>query len=152
MLQHRAVLEKNSKFRQRLNEVLPLDDGQLKDVSLLNGAPISHIESRIFVGDEDLDGAIMQVERLKGYINKLELQIYEMNEKVSELIENVRMRIHRPSSDKQTAIKLHHSFSLLQTQQLERENKSLKVESESMNSVAKMVTDNMKESIETNKR
>lgn len=35
---------------------------------------------------------------------------------------------------------------------MERENKTLKVESENMNSVAKMVTQNMKESIETNKR
>lgn len=99
MLQHRAVLERNAKFRQRLNEVLPLDDGgQMRDISLLNGAPISHVESRVFVGDEDLDGAIMQVEKLKGYINKLELQIYEMNEKVSELIENVRMRGHLPAA------------------------------------------------------
>lgn len=40
----------------------------------------------------------------------------------------------------------------LQTQQLERENKTLKVDSGNMNSVAKMVTQNMKETMETNKR
>lgn len=88
---HKAILEKNAKFQQRINELLPGDEA-LKDASLLGGGPISHIESRVFVGDEDFDGAIMQVERLKSYINKLELQIYEMNEKVSELIENVRIR------------------------------------------------------------
>lgn len=93
--QYKQMLEKNSRFRQRLNEVLPLEDGlQARgDASLIMlkglGGPISHADSRIFVGDEDMDGAIVQVENLKNYINKLELQIYEMNEKVSELIEIV---------------------------------------------------------------
>lgn len=97
--QYKQVLEKNSRFRQRLNEVLPLDDGlQARgDASLIMlkglGGPISHADSRIFVGDEDMDGAIVQVENLKNYINKLELQIYEMNEKVSELIEIVSGRL-----------------------------------------------------------
>ena len=95
--QYKAILEKNAKFRQRLNEVLPADDAHLNDTSLLTtgsngGAPLSHIDSRLFVGDEDLDGAVMQVEKLKNYVNKLELQIYEMNEKVAELIENVSPR------------------------------------------------------------
>lgn len=97
--QYKQVLEKNSRFRQRLNEVLPLEDGlQARgDASLIMlkglGGPISHADSRIFVGDEDMDGAIVQVENLKNYINKLELQIYEMNEKVSELIEIVSGRL-----------------------------------------------------------
>lgn len=87
--EYRNILEKNAKFAQRLNEVLPLDDGQPKDMSLIMGTPLSHVESKVFVGNEDFDGALLQVEKLKSYISKLELQIYEMNEKVSELIENV---------------------------------------------------------------
>lgn len=92
-VQYKQMLEKNAKFRQRLNEALPMDDGLLKDASLImvNGlcSSLAHADSRLFVGDEDMDGTILQVEKLKSYINKLELQIYEMNEKVSELIENV---------------------------------------------------------------
>lgn len=76
---------------------MPVEDALLKDASLMitggvGGGPISHTDSRIFVGDEDMDGVIVQVEKLKNYINKLELQIYEMNEKVAELIENVSGR------------------------------------------------------------
>lgn len=92
-VQYKQMLDKNAKFRQRLNEALPMDDGQLKDASLMMinglGSSLAHADSRLFVGDEDMDGTILQVEKLKSYINKLELQIYEMNEKVSELIENV---------------------------------------------------------------
>lgn len=109
---YRSLLEKNSKFRQRLNEVLPQDDGQLRDVSLLGGgAPISHIDSRIFVGDEDYDGAILQVEKLKNYINKLELQIYEMNEKVSELIENVSFPFPIHHHHRRTPLNMQYTLS-----------------------------------------
>lgn len=90
------LLEKNAKFRQRLNEALPIDDGLLKDASLIGiggEGKIQHADSRVMVGDEDLDEVIGEVEKLKNYVNKLELQIYEMNEKVSELIENVSLII-----------------------------------------------------------
>lgn len=96
-IEFRALLEKNVKFRQRLFEVMPVEDALLKDASLMMmTGGVSHTDSRIFVGDEDMDGVIVQVEKLKNYINKLELQIYEMNEKVAELIENVRESLRTP--------------------------------------------------------
>lgn len=89
-MEYKSLLEKNAKFRQRLTDALPIDDGLLKDASLIIGdGKIQHVDSRVLVGDEDLDEVIGEVEKLKNYVNKLELQIYEMNEKVSELIENV---------------------------------------------------------------
>lgn len=37
-----------------------------------------------------LDGLIMELEKLKSYLNNVELQLYEANEHISDLMEKVR--------------------------------------------------------------
>uniref|UniRef100_A0A1I8NPQ7 Shootin-1 n=1 Tax=Stomoxys calcitrans TaxID=35570 RepID=A0A1I8NPQ7_STOCA len=63
---------------------------------------------------------------LKNAMNTVELQLYEANEKVAELIENQ-----------------HH---------LDEENENLRTENTNLTKVAKLLTENMKESVETSKK
>ncbi|XP_065354159.1 uncharacterized protein LOC135948685 isoform X2 [Calliphora vicina] len=63
---------------------------------------------------------------LKNSMNSVELQLYEANEKISELIENQ-----------------HH---------LEEENETLRTENTNLTKVAKLLTENMKESVETSRK
>ncbi|XP_023308784.2 kinesin heavy chain isoform X2 [Lucilia cuprina] len=63
---------------------------------------------------------------LKNSMNSVELQLYEANEKIAELIENQ-----------------HH---------LEEENETLRTENTNLTKVAKLLTENMKESVETSKK
>ncbi|TMW54316.1 hypothetical protein DOY81_000589 [Sarcophaga bullata] len=63
---------------------------------------------------------------LKNSMNTVELQLYEANEKIAELIENQ-----------------HH---------LEEENETLRTENTNLTKVAKLLTENMKESVETSKK
>ncbi|XP_073818245.1 uncharacterized protein isoform X9 [Musca autumnalis] len=63
---------------------------------------------------------------LKNSMNSVELQLYEANEKIAELIENQ-----------------HH---------LDEENETLRTENTNLTKVAKLLTENMKESVETSKK
>ncbi|XP_037945654.1 uncharacterized protein LOC119678073 isoform X2 [Teleopsis dalmanni] len=63
---------------------------------------------------------------LKNSMNAVELQLYEANEKIAELVENQ-----------------HH---------LEEENENLRTENTNLTKVAKLLTENMKESVETSKK
>ncbi|XP_061394701.1 myosin-2 heavy chain, non muscle [Musca vetustissima] len=63
---------------------------------------------------------------LKTSMNSVELQLYEANEKIAELIENQ-----------------HH---------LDEENETLRTENTNLTKVAKLLTENMKESVETSKK
>ncbi|XP_058974082.1 uncharacterized protein LOC101891226 isoform X3 [Musca domestica] len=63
---------------------------------------------------------------LKNSMNSVELQLYEANEKIAELIENQ-----------------HH---------LDEENETLRSENTNLTKVAKLLTENMKESVETSKK
>uniref|UniRef100_A0A1B0GQN6 Uncharacterized protein n=1 Tax=Phlebotomus papatasi TaxID=29031 RepID=A0A1B0GQN6_PHLPP len=73
-----------------------------------------------------MEKMVDEIGKLKAYIGKLELQLYETDEKISDLMEN----------------KL----------ELEKENATLKVENANMTTLAKLVTENMQESIDTSKK
>jgi hypothetical protein len=47
-----------------------------------------------------LDGLIMELEKLKSYLNNVELQLYEANEHISELMEKVRKFMATFSSER----------------------------------------------------
>ncbi|XP_053947184.1 uncharacterized protein LOC128855946 isoform X5 [Anastrepha ludens] len=67
-----------------------------------------------------------EFQTLKNSMNAVELQLYEANEKIAELLENQ-----------------HH---------LEEENETLRTENTNLTKVAKLLTENMKESVETSKK
>uniref|UniRef100_A0A0A1WF50 Golgin subfamily A member 3 n=1 Tax=Zeugodacus cucurbitae TaxID=28588 RepID=A0A0A1WF50_ZEUCU len=67
-----------------------------------------------------------EFQTLKNSMNAVELQLYEANEKIAELLENQ-----------------HH---------LEEENETMRTENTNLTKVAKLLTENMKESVETSKK
>ncbi|CAD6992467.1 unnamed protein product [Ceratitis capitata] len=67
-----------------------------------------------------------EFQTLKSSMNAVELQLYEANEKIAELLENQ-----------------HH---------LEEENETMRTENTNLTKVAKLLTENMKESVETSKK
>lgn len=67
-----------------------------------------------------------EFQTLKNAMNAVELQLYEANEKIAELLENQ-----------------HH---------LEEENETMRTENTNLTKVAKLLTENMKESVETSKK
>lgn len=48
---------------------------------------VSSLETTTLSG---LDGLIMELEKLKSYLNNVELQLYEANEHISDLLEKVK--------------------------------------------------------------
>lgn len=81
---------------------------------------------------------------MKTAMNSVELQLYEANEKISELMENVSVA---------KAFKYFIDYVFCQQHQhLEEENESLRTENINLTKVAKLLTENMKESVETSKK
>uniref|UniRef100_A0A182Q1J2 Shootin-1 n=1 Tax=Anopheles farauti TaxID=69004 RepID=A0A182Q1J2_9DIPT len=74
----------------------------------------------------EVDGLLNEMEKLKSYLNNVELQLYEANEKTSELLEN--------------------------KQQYEESNQKLREENVELKKVARLMSRNMLESIDTSKR
>lgn len=67
-----------------------------------------------------------ELEKLKSYLNNVELQLYEANERISDLLEG--------------------------KQELEEENKNLKTQNAELNNITKLMTANMHETLNTSKK
>jgi hypothetical protein len=58
--------------------------------------PVSFESSRGLInGGSSLD-LMMELEKLKSYLNNVELQLYEANEHISDLLEKVRLALKFP--------------------------------------------------------
>ncbi|KAJ6637831.1 hypothetical protein Bhyg_10562 [Pseudolycoriella hygida] len=75
---------------------------------------------------QTLEQLVIDIGNIRTHLNTTELQLYEANEKISELIENQH--------------------------QLEKENECLKTENVNLEQVAMLMTNGMKESVDTSKR
>lgn len=97
---------------------------------------------------ETVEQLITEIGKIKTQMNNTELQLYEANEKIAELIENVCVKV--------TSKKLKFLYFIyineLQHQHLKEENESLRVENSNLTKVAKLMTNSMKESMDTSKR
>ena len=73
-IEYKEALEANIKLKKKLNEILPngLDDDD-DDKKQSN----------------EVENLMNEMEKLKSYLNNVELQLYEANEKISELQEAV---------------------------------------------------------------
>lgn len=103
---------------------------------------------------------------LKNSMNSVELQLYEANEKIAELIENVSETNKQEklitSNNKQLLIAgylLNNNLLFVfqispphQQHHLDEENEALRTENTNLTKVAKLLTENMKESVETSKK
>lgn len=135
-----AFTEKNRRLRRKLSEIIPA--ATLGGESTVDGAesddePVAEVSavlsrvSTVAAGGTEGPGAKAvevddEMEKLKSYLNNLELQQYEANEKISELLES--------------------------KQQQEEEMKKLRDENVELNKVARLMSRNMLESIDTSKR
>lgn len=104
---------------------------------------------------ETVEQLINEIGKIKTQMNSTELQLYEANEKIAELIENVcetqnRKQLFRRFGDIYSINE--NSLIKLQHQHLKEENESLKVENSNLTKVAKLMTNSMKESMDTSKR
>uniref|UniRef100_A0AAG5CZ25 Uncharacterized protein n=1 Tax=Anopheles atroparvus TaxID=41427 RepID=A0AAG5CZ25_ANOAO len=133
--------EKNRRLRRKLSEIIPVGGGSAIDGAESDDELQSEVgtaSSRVATA-EGVEGARTaastgmkvtevddEMEKLKSYLNNLELQQYEANEKISELLES--------------------------KQQQEEEIKKLRDENIELNKVARLMSRNMMESIDTSKR
>ncbi|KAG5670984.1 hypothetical protein PVAND_001210 [Polypedilum vanderplanki] len=105
------MIEKNKKLQKKLEEILP---ESIKD-------EVSSYES----SRANLD-IMMELEKLKSYLNNVELQLYEANEHIADLLEK--------------------------KQELEAENLNLKSENGELKNLTKLMQANMYETLNTSKR
>lgn len=108
---------------------------------------------------ETVEQLINEIGKIKTQMNSTELQLYEANEKIAELIENVGESGIYEKKKKEIEIVgwvgniwMKNSRIELQHQHLKEENESLKVENSNLTKVAKLMTNSMKESMDTSKR
>lgn len=112
---------------------------------------------------ETVEQLINEIGKIKTQMNTTELQLYEANEKIAELIESVCefsdifIEIYATVGGVQSNPSIYSFiwfFILieLQHQHLKEENESLKVENSNLTKVAKLMTNSMKESMDTSKR
>lgn len=90
-------MEKNKKLERKLEEILP---ESIKDCELLKAFASFQIDEKAFILDQktterqsdspsDSKNILEELEKLKSYLNNVELQLYEANEHISDLLEKV---------------------------------------------------------------
>lgn len=123
-----------------------------------------------------MEKLIVEISNIKTHLNNTELQLYEANEKMSELIETVSwpfqfiVERHLRRNASQFCLLAHKNpdffafecnfFLFLicdlpvttQHHHIQEENESLKVENSNLTKVAQLMTHSMKESVDTSKR
>lgn len=97
-----------------------------------------------------MQNILSELEKLKSYLNNVELQLYEANEHISDLLEKVGKTQIIPAFAKIMTI-IFHKFNW-QKQELEVENLSLKSQNAELDNLAKLMQSNMYETLNTSKR
>lgn len=96
----------------------------------------------------DMQNILGELEKLKSYLNNVELQLYEANEHISDLLEKVKKIWNLKSGEEILII----SSSVKQKQELEVENLSLKSQNAELTNLTKLMQSNMYETLNTSKR
>lgn len=145
------LIEKNGKIRKKLAELLP-EENLFEDTDHPSISEISENSPEPSISD-CMEKMVDEIGKLKAYIGKLELQLYETDEKISDLMENVS-EIGQLTISFILIVKICEIIPLNSWQklELEKENATLKVENANMTTLAKLVTENMQESIDTSKK
>ncbi|CAO1435112.1 unnamed protein product [Diamesa hyperborea] len=122
-VEYTNVIEKNKKLQKKLEEILP--ESIKSDYEAVSfQTPINKLENANI--STDLQNMMGELEKLKSYLNNVELQLYEANERISDLLEG--------------------------KQELEEENKNLKTQNAELNNITKLMTANMHETLNTSKK
>lgn len=127
-------IDKNRKLRRKLSEIVPSgggassDDEESEKSSKSDDQPNHAAEPKpsSAAKEGEIDSLLNEMEKLKSYLNNVELQLYEANEKISELQES--------------------------KQQSEETNIKLRAENAELSKIARLMSANILESIDTSKR
>lgn len=130
-------VDKNRKLKKKLAEIVPTgtasscseDDEGADKPSADNNIPTDSADSTDAAKkskESELDSLLNEMEKLKSYLNNVELQLYEANEKISELQES--------------------------KQQYEETSAKLRAENAELSKIARLMSANILESIDTSKR
>lgn len=92
------VVEKNKKLQKKLEEILPesIKDYEGKEkweiVKIYNRSTdcFTHLTVSQEATKNDMQNIMGELEKLKSYLNNVELQLYEANEHISDLLEKVK--------------------------------------------------------------
>lgn len=104
-----------------------------------------------------MEQLINDIGTIRTHLNSTELQLYEANEKISELIESVIIFffyfcLYLTKTNKNLIKQNYVTLFFKQQHLLEKENKSIKVDNSNLTDVAKLLTANMKDSVATSKK
>uniref|UniRef100_A0A8D8BTN3 (northern house mosquito) hypothetical protein n=1 Tax=Culex pipiens TaxID=7175 RepID=A0A8D8BTN3_CULPI len=127
-------VDKNRKLKKKLAEIVPSgtvsscsDDDDGAEKSLEEHKKEKSADSvEATKKESELDSLLNEMEKLKSYLNNVELQLYEANEKISELQES--------------------------KQQYEETSEKLRAENAELSKIARLMSANILESIDTSKR
>lgn len=125
-------VDKNRKLKKKLAEIVPAggssSDDEDADKSSKGETAADDPDSPDGTPskESEMDSLLNEMEKLKSYLNNVELQLYEANEKISELQEN--------------------------KQQFEETNGKLRAENAELSKIARLMSANILESIDTSKR
>lgn len=94
--------DKNRKLKKKLSEIVPSGEGISSDDEASEKSSKSDNNSSTVDQPQhsqgpkpregEMDVALNELEKLKSYVNNVELQLYEANEKISELQESVSIK------------------------------------------------------------
>uniref|UniRef100_A0A1Q3F9W2 Putative archaeal/vacuolar-type h+-atpase subunit i energy production and conversion n=1 Tax=Culex tarsalis TaxID=7177 RepID=A0A1Q3F9W2_CULTA len=128
-------VDKNRKLKKKLAEIVPSgtisscsDDDEGTEKSLEDHTKDDSAADPVEASkkESELDSLLNEMEKLKSYLNNVELQLYEANEKISELQES--------------------------KQQYEETSEKLRAENAELSKIARLMSANILESIDTSKR
>ncbi|XP_053699332.1 shootin-1 [Sabethes cyaneus] len=126
-------IDKNRKLKKKLAEIVPnacggssSSDEDEASEKLTKAPNQREDETSGPSRHTEVDNLLNEMEKLKSYLNNVELQLYEANEKISELQES--------------------------KQQAEETNEKLRTENAELSKIARLMSVNMLESIDTSKR
>ncbi|XP_055525664.1 shootin-1 [Wyeomyia smithii] len=124
-------VDKNRKLKKKLAEIVPNACGgsssdEEETLEKLTKSANQREDDTAPSRGTEVDNLLNEMEKLKSYLNNVELQLYEANEKISELQES--------------------------KQQTEETNEKLRTENAELSKIARLMSVNMLESIDTSKR
>lgn len=123
-------VDKNRKLKKKLSEIVPPGGGSCSEdedaEKRLSSDKSQHSNLEDTKTTKEMDSLLNEMEKLKSYLNNVELQLYEANEKISELQES--------------------------KQQFEETNEKLRAENAELSKIARLMSVNILESIDNSKR
>lgn len=79
------MIDRNKKLQKKFEEILPESFKEFAGEE----SSFNKVNNNLPKDQQNLQNTMSELEKLKTYLNNVELQLYEANEKISDLIESV---------------------------------------------------------------